>query len=197
MNALDDAKFLNSASKNSALNEKFRRIKEEPDYEYFAMSWFRLQLRLFNRKYALMVSNEGTKISEFLKEIKVLDDNYRWLTASWLTMPLSHTFKPIEMFILRCHENGIIEYWTEMFYQDRSKEIKDDPKKLTMDIMSAGFYIWLGSVAVACLVFIGEHIYCFIVRRRSESERKEERISKAEAVKSMNKKKNGPSYIKT
>lgn len=83
-----------------------------------------------------------------------------------------------------------------MFYQVRSKEIKDDPKKLTMDMMSAGFYIWLGSVAVACLVFIGEHIYCFIVRRHSE--RKEERISKA--VKSMNKKKTDPltcKYIKT
>lgn len=99
MNALDEANFLNSASKSSTLNEKFCRIREEQDYEYFAV--FRLQLKLFNRKYALVVSNEGTKMSEFLREIKVLDDNYRWLTSSWLTMPLSHTFKPIEIFILR------------------------------------------------------------------------------------------------
>jgi heme exporter protein D len=29
---------------------------------------------------------------------------------------------------------------------------------LTMYMLSAGFYVWLGAVGIACIVFIGEHI---------------------------------------
>jgi hypothetical protein len=44
---------------------------------------------------------------------------------------------------------------------------KEDPRKvLTMYMLSAGFYIWLGSVLVACVVYVAEHVVRYFTRTR-------------------------------
>lgn len=87
-----------------------------------------------------------------------LVDDYRWHTSVWMMRPFSHFYRTIEKFILLCHQGGIIENLQEIHNEDRSVKYVEEPKKLTLKMLSAGFYIWLGSVVVACSVFTGEFI---------------------------------------
>lgn len=41
-------------------------------------------------------------------------------------------------------------------------QIESEPQVLSMYMLSAGFYIWLGTVLIACIVFIAENVKYFI-----------------------------------
>lgn len=134
-------------------------INRESNYEYFAVPWYRFKVKRLSRNNVF-----STKTSEnyngFLlssdEGMITVSDNYQWHTSVWMTFPFSHVYRTVENFILQCHQNGLIEYWQSLFYPDKSVKVAEKPKKLTVLVLSAGFYLWLSSVCVACFVFIGE-----------------------------------------
>lgn len=95
-----------------------------------------------------------------------LVDDYRWHTSVWMMRPFSHFYRTIEKFVLLCHQNGIIEYLQETHNEDKSVKEVEEPKKLTLKMLSAGFYIWLGSVVAACSVFTGEFIIYHAAKKK-------------------------------
>jgi len=138
-----------------------KSLKAGEKFQHFAYPWYRFKVRNLERKNVLVAESRTYNMDVVFEEMNCLDDNYRWHTSVWMVMSFSHVYTAVEEFILLCHQNGIIEHWTEMFYRDRSVKIEEEPQVLTMKMLSAGFYVWLVSVAITCIVFVGEHIYFF------------------------------------
>lgn len=100
-----------------------------------------------------------TEIQQNFRLYKMLDDEtYLTTFTSFITFYRGYLNEVLEKFILEAHQHGIVDYWQRQVYRfgDVSNEV--ELKVLTTYMLSAGFYIWLGSIAVACIVFIGEHV---------------------------------------
>lgn len=140
---------------------------QQNDYNYYAIPYARIKSRQGERINMIKnsVMNWREKKIELEKIMNVMADDYRWHISAWIIYPFSHVYRKVENFILRCHENGIIEYWIDILHQDKSINEEEEPKVLTLLMLSAGFYIWLGCLGVTCCVFIGELIFFFIVKR--------------------------------
>lgn len=114
-----------------------------------------------NQNYLRSIFN-GTNfdfIQQNLRLYKMLsDETFITTFTSFITFYRGYLNQVLEKFILEAHQHGFVDYWRQRIYPfgDVSNEI--EPKILTMYMLSAGFYIWLGSIGVACIVFIGEHI---------------------------------------
>lgn len=134
------------------------------DYELFARPWLRLRTNILKRKTALSFNNMQNGVSE--QGIIILDDDYRWRPACWLIQPFSHIYEMVEEFILQCHQHGIVEHWQNILDTDKNEVIMDEPRKLTLEILSAGFILWLITVAISIIVFAGELIYCFCLKHK-------------------------------
>lgn len=101
------------------------------------------------------------EVEKDLVSFKMLKDEV-FITSftSFLTFQRAHLSAIFEKFILEAHQHGIIDYCYRQFYNsiDIEKLVKPKTKVLTFYMLSAGFYIWLASVGIACLVFICEHV---------------------------------------
>lgn len=104
--------------------------------------------------------NKEKKIDGF----NLLKENYNSLPINFYITPGSYITEVFDNFILLSHEHGFIKLIkSQIFNKIHEPQIADGPKVLDMYKLSAGFIIWLGSVLVACIVFIGEIIvdrYC-------------------------------------
>lgn len=154
---------------------------EDNIYDHFARPWYRFKVKKIRRKNALIsgrIKEEG--LEQIEKNMITLDDNYRWHTSAWIVYPFSHVYKMVEEFILNCHQNGLIEHWIDITFVDKTLDIEEPPKQLKMYMLSAGFYVWLSSVAFACSIFLGELIYYSYkklkVKRTERSRKKEKRF---------------------
>lgn len=93
------------------------------------------------------------------------EDNFQSYFAHWMVIRYSVVYKSLEKFILECHQHGIFEFIRRK-YRKIPKQVETEQKVLTMYMLSAGFYIWLGSALIACIVFIGEHVHKYVSDRK-------------------------------
>lgn len=137
------------------------------DYKYYAMPYPRIKSREGEKMNIMKYPFKwrGKKEFELEKIMNAMEDDYRWHVSAWIIFPFSHFYRKVEDFILRCHENGIIEYWTDVLHRDKSIHEEEEPKVLTFYMLSAGFYLWLGCLGVTCCVFIGELISFYVVKQ--------------------------------
>lgn len=101
------------------------------------------------------------EIEKYLISFKMLKDEVFFTSfISFLTFQRGHLGEILEKFILEAHQHGIIDYCYRQVYNsiDIEKLVESETKVLTVYMLSAGFYIWLASVAIACFVFICEHV---------------------------------------
>lgn len=107
-------------------------------------------------------------VNNYVQAYKMLkDETFITSFRSFLTFHRGYLNEVFERFILESHQHGIIDYWYRHFfrYDNIEKQIATEPKVLTMYMLSSGFYIWLGSIGIACFVFICEHVKYFIEER--------------------------------
>jgi hypothetical protein len=102
----------------------------------------------------------------FSSEMVLLKDNLRTYFEVFFTQPESYILEVLNDFILQCHQHGFIDYFERKNFEQPRVEEKDPRKVLTLYMLSAGFYIWLGSVFVACVVFVAEHVVRYFTRTR-------------------------------
>jgi len=101
------------------------------------------------------------RIQEDLRSFKMLkDETFMTSFTSLLTFHRGYLNEIFDKFIFEAHQHGIIDYCYRQVYRfkDVDKLVESSTKVLTMYMLSAGFYIWLGSVGIACIVFIYEHV---------------------------------------
>lgn len=87
----------------------------------------------------------------------VLEDDYAWLKNSWVLKKFSYLYEPLSSFISQIYEHGIYDYIERREIWHFEKPEDEDPRKvLTIEMLSAGFVIWLCCVLVSIIVFICE-----------------------------------------
>jgi hypothetical protein len=91
----------------------------------------------------------------------------RTINLSWLIRRSDYLIHSVNKFLMECEQHGLKEYFYNNQFEAVSPPEKSRPKVLTMNVLSAGFIIWLASVLVACVIFIIELIVFYIKRRFS------------------------------
>lgn len=96
----------------------------------------------------------------------LLESNLRTHLEFFYVMPESYILEVLNDFILQCHQHGFFLHFESKYFESPIIETKDPRKILTFYMLSAGFYIWLMSVSVACVVFVYEHFVRYFTRTR-------------------------------
>lgn len=119
---------------------------------------------------------QGTKIyiqRLYERGLTIIDENLHTSSEHTLTKPGSLINELLNNFILQFQQHGFFQHLYQKHLHMPIVNLKDPRKILTMYMLSSGFYLWLMSVAVACIVFVIEHIVRYFSRTRhltSESE---------------------------
>lgn len=98
-------------------------------------------------------------IEDNIRKFKMLkEEPYQVLTISFLTFHRGYLNEILEKFILESHQHRILKYLHSQVYcfNNIKEQLRSEPLVLSIYMLSAGFYVWLGSVGIACIVFIGE-----------------------------------------
>lgn len=102
------------------------------------------------------------EIEDNIRLFKMLkDEPFQHVFMNILTFHRGFLSEILEKFLLEAHQHGIIESIRRKFYQfgpNFKEEIVSDPEKLSLYVLSAGFIVWLGTVGIACLIFLYEQI---------------------------------------
>lgn len=134
-----------------------------------------LQKNFRNQTFAVFTAKSGSRLFQnhtfreevFSSDMFPLDDVFRFLFVQNMIVPEEGSlYKLFEDFTLRCHQSGIISYIESMHFLPEVIQPTDTRKVLTLHLLSAGFYIWLISVVVACIVFVVEHVVRYFSRTR-------------------------------
>lgn len=113
--------------------------------------------------------NKGRPLADQIKgDFTITKDNYETSFAPWYVMIYGVFYESLSKFILESHQHGFTEHFERVGRIAPDRSVEENAKVLTMFMLSAGFYVWLGSVAVACLTFIVEHL---IKSRKNKKDR--------------------------
>lgn len=104
--------------------------------------------------------------------VKLCDEDYFYDAHSALVKPESYLYSVFNEFILHWFEHGFSKLdQLNNLPEEPQIEVKDPRTVLTLYMLSAGFYLWLITVLIACVVFIGENVVSYFAsKRRSEPE---------------------------
>lgn len=102
--------------------------------------------------------------SDISKRVRMTDDDLTTGVNTWYILMYSVVQNSVNKFLLECHQYGIIVHFQNMrnYIFIEPEEVipeKETAKVLTVYMLSAGFYVWLASIGIACVVFVLEHIY--------------------------------------
>lgn len=144
---------------------QFERAKNHTKYksEKFA--------ELIDENYlaAMLEYGKNTdEIDEIIRSFKMLDEEpFKETKLSFYTPSRGYMSEILEKFVLEAHQSGILVHYKRLAYKFEKikEEVESDLQVLTMYMLSAGLYVWLFTVAVACLVFIGEHVVYYFGKK--------------------------------
>lgn len=106
--------------------------------------------------------------SNSYKYLKSLNDGLSWGEHYISFRKFGFLYEPFQKFLLDIHANGIFWILHERGMNDTVSAEFDDPKVvLTMQMLSAGFYVWLFCVTICCIVFACEVIIVKIERSKN------------------------------
>lgn len=104
-------------------------------------------------------------IENLTRDHKMLSEIFQSLTVKIETLARGYLSELLEKFILEAHQHGILVFLqrkVSLLY-DFKYQLDSKTEILTIYMLSAGFSIWLGTVLIACIVFVGERIVFQIV----------------------------------
>jgi hypothetical protein len=87
------------------------------------------------------------------------------IPVPWLVAKSSLLYDTLNDFLLHSEQHGFTQHFYDAEYAYASTLPEPDPKKLTLDILSAGFIVWLITVMIACFVFVIEHVVAYFTRK--------------------------------
>jgi hypothetical protein len=119
---------------------------------------------IYGNQYQQSVVEINNKFSKLFAII----EGTRSFALSWMMRRSSFLIDSFNKFIMECEQHGIsADFNNKRYYDIPPPSIEVDPQKLTLDILSAGFIVWLVSVLIACIVFGIEHIVAYNMKKRT------------------------------
>lgn len=136
--------------------------------ESFAIHMIRISPKIF---FKGILKNTPLDV---LDSITRLLDNRLALTGFGWEVKIEKYFlyEQIDEFLLLIQQHGLLKHIENENKFMSKNEVEDPRRVLTMHMLSAGWYLWLGGLCVAFIAFIGEHIPRFISRIGSKSRNK-------------------------
>lgn len=99
----------------------------------------------------------------------MMEETYNWLL---LFLPMrrgSLLYEPLYKFILEYYQHGLFAYSESKWMPTSLGTYNDDgPQVLTLQMLSAGFVVWLACVVISAVVFLLEIIVGEYRYRRQE-----------------------------
>lgn len=102
----------------------------------------------------------------FSNNMVFLDDNLKTHFEVFFVQPESCISEVLNEFILECHQHGFFSFFESKYFEKPQIDKRDPRTVLTFYMLSAGFYLWLISIALACVVFVAEHAVRYYTRTR-------------------------------
>lgn len=113
---------------------------------------------------------------------RILNDDLWLHFQPFLVKPFSILHEQLDIFIQQCYQHGFFVYLQSKYLPPLLSNRKEGPRVLTMQMLSAGFTIWLAAVLCSIIVFIIEHIVYYISMRRYSLEIFVEVIDELEVI---------------
>lgn len=105
--------------------------------------------------------------SKYLRRMRVFEENYITFPISWTTHTFSMFYDSLEKFVLEAHQHGHLNYFVSKYTLPPLPKPEDlGPQVLTMDMLSAGFIVWIFTVILAIISFVFEHIFYYFHNKR-------------------------------
>jgi hypothetical protein len=111
------------------------------------------------------MNNASTSMLKLFETFKG-DSSY---PLSWLSTKWSFFIDVLNKFLMESEQYGFTQHFydLEFFYSGFNKDTSEK-QVLTLQMLSAGFFVWLISVIIACIVFAIEHVIAYYKRRNSQ-----------------------------
>lgn len=161
---------------------------DEQGEDLFKLSNYEFFAEIVDKKYLENLFNGSNydEVDKNIRTFKMFEEIYQTSTTSLFTHYRGYFNEILNKFILEAHQHGILVYLKRRAYRfgDINDQVESEPKVLSMFMLSAGFYVWLATVALACIVFIGELIIFYSkgqttkIRRQGSWKRKRFKKSK-------------------
>lgn len=125
-----------------------------------------LMLRIPPSLFLKSIQSEKISPEDIDAVTELLDDNIYVFGFGWdIFIGKKFMSETVDAFILKSLQHGIVNYYERKYHADAPKVIEDPRRILTMHMLSAGWYLWLGGIVLAFIVFIFEHIVRWKTRR--------------------------------
>lgn len=113
-------------------------------------------LKFINQEYYDKETNE--KLQEgSMKCTKFLEESTNWFILGLPMRRNSFLYEPLKKFILEYYQHGLFAFsetkWLPISFDNVDE---DGPQILTMQMLSAGFIIWIVCVVICVIVFLSE-----------------------------------------
>lgn len=95
---------------------------------------------------------------------RITDNDFVSGLNTWYISINSVVHKSLNKFLLESLQHGIVDHAKKEILHDRNVPAGGEAKVLTIHILSAGFYVWLASIGIACVVFVLEHIHKLVTQ---------------------------------
>lgn len=93
--------------------------------------------------------------------VKILEETFQWYLHCLLMRQNSFLNEPLSKFVLEYYQHGLLAHAESKWSPKAIGRIEknDEPKVLTLEMLSAGFILWLLIVMLSLVVFICEIIF--------------------------------------
>lgn len=146
-------------------------LREQGDFHNQTFAWW-----IGRIGGIILQANQKSLERLYENGMTIFEENYDYTAEYILVKPESYLYGVLNDYILQWREYGFEKYFESMHLFDKPIVDAKDPRKvLTMYMLSAGLYLWLTSVGIACIVFAAERVVKYLADyRHSESQSKVE-----------------------
>lgn len=148
------------------MSKYFRHIKYRN--ESFAMvytqEYYYRTVKIYNKEY----NNDPQILNRYFGMVQTTNFNKEFY---WFMKYNVFFCEQLLRSIQKYHEHGIIvkHKLENMCLRYVPKKSTHPPATITLKVLSVGFYIWLGCVAVACFIFVCEQLIFYYQSRESSN----------------------------
>lgn len=136
------------------------------------MVWYIEQQRLYkNVSFALNTGQGRLQAQHFLRSemmenttITLLEEIYYWRTYNFYLFPFNQIYEALDEFVLDCHQYGFFEFFMSNYTLKPAMIKNSTPQPLSMNMLSAGFYLCLMAFFASFVIFVSEFIIYFGVK---------------------------------
>lgn len=116
--------------------------------------------------------HKSNKFDAGFENSRIFEENFIWFPLLWTVYPGSLLIENLDNFIFELQQHGHIQYHKSLqTLANIPKPEEPRPKVLTMQILSAGFIVWMATISTAFVAFACENLWRYLTVTRNLKKR--------------------------